>query len=77
MRRITSESAYEVITEKGKYLVVLEGLKNDVVGNRRFKARIINLDHITYAIVYRFEGHHLGEKGECEWIVKQYEKESN
>lgn len=75
MRRNTMESAYEVITEKGKYLVVLEGLKNDVNGNRRFKARIINLDHITYAVVYTFKGHYLGEKGECEWIVKQYEME--
>ena len=73
MKRNYNESVYEVKTSKGNYLVCLEGLKNDVNGNRRYKARMINLGHPTYAIVYTFTGHCCGEQGECEWVVNYHE----
>ena len=74
MKRTTNESVYEVETSKGNYIVCLEGLKNDMNGNRRYKARVINLKSLyMYAAVYTFTGHCCGEQGECEWIVNQHE----
>lgn len=75
-QRHTNESAYEVKTDKSNYIVCLEGLKNDMNGNRRYKARIINLNHLyMYAAVYTFTGHYCGEQGECEWVVNYHEKQ--
>lgn len=78
MKRTTNESVYEVKTNNADYLVVLEDLKNDVNGNRRYKARIINLNHTyMYAAVYTFTGHCCGEQGECEWIVHCHESKKS
>lgn len=74
MKRHTNESAYEVKTRKGNYIVCLEGLKNDVNGNRRYKARVINTSYAyMYAAVYTFTGHCCGEQSECEWVVHYHE----
>ena len=74
MKRNTNESVYEVKTDKSNYLVCLEGLKNDVNGNRRYKARVINLNYrYMYAAVYTFTVHCCGEQSECEWVVNYHE----
>jgi hypothetical protein len=78
MKRHANESVYEVKTEKSNYLVCLEGFKNDVNGNRRYKARIINLNHTyMYAAVYTFTEHYCGDQGECEWVVNYHENKKN
>ena len=60
------------------YDVVLEGLKNDNNGNRRFKATIV--DHTTAATsmsaVYTFTGHCSPEREEAEWILQLHLDES-
>lgn len=77
-KRRNQIDVYKINTQRNNYIVALEGLKNDINGNRRFKATIIvdsDMNQWLWNAVYTFTGHHLGEKGECEWIVDHYEKE--
>lgn len=77
-KRRNQIDVYKISTQRNNYIVALEGLKNDINGNRRFKATIIvdsDMNQWLWNAVYTFTGHHLGEKGECERIVSYYEKE--
>lgn len=82
MRRLTNPSTYEVITDRARYAVTLEGLKNDVNGNRRYKANIITLHYFSeapasrtfYTVSYTFTGHYMNEEGEAAEVVRQHEK---
>ena len=64
-----------------RFCVILKGLRNDVNGNKRYEAALVD----TYdclllggpydkmpvkAIRYTFTGHCLSERDEAEWIVK-------
>lgn len=62
----------------GFYSVVLEGLKNDNNGNRRFKATIIDNNATTTSMstVYTFTGHCMTERQEAEWILQLHLDES-
>lgn len=80
VKRLTLKSIYDVITERGKYKVLLSYLKNTTIGQPRYEAIIIAMDingqlNGLHNAVYRFTGHYLGDYGECEWIVKHYEEE--
>lgn len=82
MRRLTNPSTYEVITDRARYAVTLEGLKNTASGNRRYKANIITLEvkgetvkgTDFYTVAYTFTGHCLGEAGEAAEVVRQHEE---
>lgn len=61
----------------GFYIVVLEGLKNDNNGNRRFKATIIYCNATnSMSAVYTFTGHCMTEREEAEWILQLHLDES-
>ena len=62
----------------GFYIVVLEGLKNDINGNRRFKATIIdrNATATSMSAVYTFTGHCMTEREEAEWVLNLHLDES-
>lgn len=75
IKRETNESVYKIKTESNDYLVILEGLKNDMNGNKRYKARIINLINPYNAIIYTFAGHYIGEQSEAVFIVAHHEEE--
>lgn len=79
IKRLNSKSIYNVTTERGEYKVILTPLKNTTSGQPRFEAIVIvmRVGEETggfYNAVYRFGGHYLGEAGEAEWIVNEYEK---
>ena len=79
MKRLFNEYGYLVRTDNGEYLVLYNRLKNTASGCPRYEFRIIRLTHNKNewccAAVYRNNGHYCGDKGECERIVKMYEKE--
>lgn len=82
MRRLTNPSTYEVITDRARYAVTLEGMKNDANGNRRYKANIITLHYFGeepatgtfYTVCYTFTGHYMNEAGEAAEAVRQHEE---
>ena len=82
MRRLTNPSTYEVITNRGRYAVALERLKNTASGCPRFKAVIITLEVFGeyrpegyfYSASYSFRGHYMNEQGEAQEVVRQHEE---
>ena len=69
-------NAYNITTEKRRYIVILERLKNTYSGNPRYKAIIIypDTEHVyCYNAVYTFQGHYFGDIGEAEYIVNFHE----
>lgn len=79
LKRLNQKSIYNVSTERGEYKVILTPLKNTNSGQPRFEAIVIVMSvgkekGGLYNAVYRFGGHYLGEAGEAEWIVREYEK---
>jgi hypothetical protein len=64
------------------YAVVLETIKNDNNGNKRFKATIIDCgencmpNSRAEATVYTFTGHCMTNRQEAEWILQLYLDES-
>ena len=83
VKRLDNVGTYEIKTDKGRYAVVIENIKNDTYGNPRYEARIVVLEIFGdakregyyYTARYRFSGHYLGVDGESKWIVEQFEKE--
>ena len=82
MRRLTNPSTYEVITDRARYAVTLERLKNSPEGCPRYKAAIITLEihgeqppsDCFYTVAYTFKGHYMNEAGEAREIVRQHEE---
>lgn len=75
MRRRNNKATYRINVDNAHYLVTLTHLKNNVYGNPRFEANIIDLDNSDNYIataVYRFGGHYMGDAGEAAWIVEQH-----
>lgn len=78
-RLISNTSAHRISTSKAEYIVMLEGLKNDRNGNRRYKATIATIptsfEHSSALVrVYTFTGHAQSETLEALWIVERMEK---
>lgn len=72
-KRLMNSYAY-LVKRKGTYAVTLTRINNDVNGNPRYQADIIDLDFLTKANTacsarYTFTGHHMSEQEEAEWIV--------
>lgn len=75
-------STYEVITDRARYAVTLESLRNTNAGCPRYKANIITLAVIGeapakdcfYTVQYTFTGHYYNEAGEAREIVRQHEE---
>ena len=74
----TNKATYRVKVGERHYLVTLTHLKNDVNGNGRYEANVIDLDYTeTYiaTYVYRFGTHYGGDYYEACWIAqKHYER---
>ena len=79
VRQKDNRACYRV-TGQYNYIVILVFLDWNYNGLKRYEASIINLDKTddySGAHVYRFTEHHLGEYGECRWIVEYHEKKAN
>ena len=83
IKRLTNPTTYEIITNRGRYAVSLDRIKNTVNGGPRFEAIITVLDvfgeTVTaggfYSARYRFSGHYCSERDEAAQIVNVYEDE--
>lgn len=84
MKRMTNRTAYKVTTDRARYIVIYERLKNGVNGNPRYEFTVTPIEYFNgkkfyneyrFTAVYRASGHYLSDVEECKWIVEQYEKE--
>lgn len=82
IRRNTNRNTYEVKTQRGRYAVTLERIRNNANGNTRFSANIIVLsvgDEVNtgyfYTVNYTFSGHYSGDEAEAAFIVNRYESD--
>ena len=81
-KRIESNAyVYTISTDRHNYVVTLEGMKNDINGNRRYKATIAKLEPqaaavvaLPFVAVYTFTSRGEGTKKDAEFIVNRYEK---
>ena len=81
VRQKDNTSIYKVVspTTNNHYYVELIRLQNNYFGSSRFEAHIISIEHIEKydycgAWVYRFTGHFMDDKQECDFIVAYHEK---
>lgn len=84
MKRMTNRTAYEVTTNRARYIVVYERLKNGVNGQPRYEFTITPIEFFSgkkfyneyrCTAVYRSSGHYLNDIDECKFIVANYENE--
>jgi len=83
MRRRYNKNTYKVNTDRGRYAVTLDRLKNGVNGNPRFSANVLVLevfgermdDSFIFTANYTFNGHYMSEIDEARFIVEHYEDE--
>ena len=73
-RQLATQSTHLVTTTHGCYIVILQGIKNDANGNRRYKAYVVDQMHLATerkaaAHVYTFTGGYRGEEDAAESIV--------
>lgn len=77
VRKTKQLASYAVTTAKSEYIVTLERIKNDVNGNGRYKATIIDIGsrtrHDYLTTVYTFTGHYRNDFDECIYIVCEHE----
>ena len=75
VKRLTNLDVFDF----NHYLVELERVHNDINGNPRFQATIIdndtNGDRIAYR--YKFNGHFYSNRLEADWILKEHLKKVN
>jgi hypothetical protein len=82
-RSENNHSTFEIITDRARYAVDLEHLKNTKYGNPRYKAIIIVLEVFGqphnpgsfYSVIYQFNGSYIGDRCEAEKAVNAYENE--
>ena len=84
MKRLeNNHSTFEITTDRARYAVDLEHLKNTKYGCPRYQALIIVLEVFGqprnpgsfYSVLYRFNGSYLGDRSEAEKAVNAYENE--
>ena len=84
MKRLeNNHSTYEITTDRARYAVDLEHLKNTNSGCPRYKAIIIVLEVFGqphnpgsfYSVIYQFKGSYIGDRCEAEKVVNAYENE--
>lgn len=78
IKRLTNKNSYKV----NNYMVTIERVKNNVYGNPRYKATLINLDcnnpdNYYYTACYTFTGHYYNELDEVKFIVNYHNKKNN
>ena len=85
IKRKNQISAYQLLGNKGAYIVAIEHLHNTESGCPRFRACIMKLEEnqdgklclkegeSLYNAVYHFTGHYLNERGEARWILDYHE----
>ena len=76
MKQLSTKSAFRFKKDGKDYIVTLGGLKNDINGNRRYEACIVNLSNLpaggacaSFAYRYTFTGHCLAEVDEAEFAL--------
>ena len=76
-KRLSTQNAFFFNEGGVEYAVVLCGLRNDVNGNRRYEATVVDLndlmqdDRASGAFRYRFTGHCACEREEAEFALRQ------
>lgn len=85
-RQLSTQSAFLIcrpdpepgVCGSKSYCVTLSGLRNDVNGNRRYEAIVVDLDDLSQddrssgAFRYRFTGHCSSEREEAEFALGLY-----
>ena len=76
-KRLSTQNAFFFKDGDIEYSVTLIGLRNDVNGNRRYEAIVVDLDDLrsddraSGAFRYRFTGHCACEREEAEFALRQ------
>ena len=76
-KELSTQDAFFFKDGDVEYSVTLVGLKNDVNGNRRYEAIVVDLDDLrsddraSGAFRYRFTGHMMTPRQEAEWALKR------
>ena len=81
-RKLQAQSAFYFHPESfhDGYCVILVGLKNDVNGNRRYEATVVDLEDLQKddwkadANRFRFTGHCMSERDEAKFALGLYLK---
>ena len=69
IKRLDNINSYKY----GNFIVTIESIRNDVYGNHRYRATIINSNSDSYsAPVYIFSSHCFGEANEAAFILKHH-----
>ena len=76
-KQLSTQDAFNLGGSDGKlYIVILTGIKNDVNGNRRYEATIVQHNDLwnrgkSGAFRYHFTGHMMTPQQEAEWALEQ------
>lgn len=71
---MTRKSSILTIYHFGEYSAILEPLKNNINGARRFKAFVFKNNNSLLVFTYTFTSHYMAEEDEARFIVDYHLK---